>query len=331
MPSSRLVTRLLLATVAGTLMLGCTEPPTKGGQTTQNGQQAAQTPSAKLVMAEVKDSLKGLSSLQQAAGAKPSGPSSYRVASSEWVEATSDKDGYSKQTRQLSTDTEEVASVLYTKLDGAAFVMELTDTVTKSATRKPGTYACVITMTSAESGTAFAQSTTFTPAGGGTAVKLDLSSTINGPNMTITAKGDLPDGSKVDLSFVSKTSPAIELGVKGDLTSATGKTISLDFLMDAQAKGSLKLKAATNYNLVFTMDQAANPPVVGKLNDDAGTELGKFAFTHDTTSEHQPLKATITYNDSSKAAEDFDFTVFDDISTALAGLSTSITNSMSWM
>ncbi|MBO9540256.1 hypothetical protein J7643_06660 [bacterium] len=329
---SRIAARLLLATLAGSLMLGCTEPPTKGGQgqTTDQTGQTLQTPSAKLVMAEVKDSLKSLQNLQQAAGAKNAPQAGYRVTTMEngWVLASeSDKEGYDvKMTRHLATATEDVQSVLYMTSGDGPIQMEQTDVVTKSASRKPGTYVVLITLTpgSNEEFT-YAQDTTFTPAGGGTAVKLDLSATLAGGNVSIKAKGDLPDGSKTDLTLVSKTSPAIEMSVKGDITSASGKTIGLDFLADAAGKGSMTVKAAKDYHMAFTMDPASATPFVGKLKDDAGAELGKFEFSHDS----DPIKATITYNNSAKAAETFDFTIIDDVAGALSTLSTSIANSLS--
>ncbi|MNT73052.1 hypothetical protein D3C72_2117120 [compost metagenome] len=113
------------------------------------------------------------------------------------------------------------------------------------------------------------------------------------------------------------------MSVKGDITSAAGKTVGLDFTGDAAGKSSLTVKAAKDYNMAFNVDPAASS-VVGKLNNDAGAELGKFAFSH----EGEALKATITYNESGKAAETFDFTIFDDISGALTALSTSISNVM---
>ncbi|MNY19502.1 hypothetical protein D3C86_1529390 [compost metagenome] len=83
--------------------------------------------------------------------------------------------------------------------------------------------------------------------------------------------------------------------------------------------------AVKDYHMVFTMDPASSTPFVGKLKDDAGAELGKFEFAHDS----DPIKATIKYHDSAKPAETFDFTIIDDVAEALTALSTSIANSLS--
>lgn len=325
MPQPLLFSRLLLAALAGSLMLGCSDLPINSGPG-QTGAQSAQMPSAKLVMAELKASLKRL---QQEAGAQNSAPASYRIGASEWTSEESNKAGYLKSTRHLVTSAEDVASVRYVKSGEGPRILEQTDTVTKSATRKPGQYKVIITLTAAEgSPTTYEQSSTFTPAGSDAPTSSTLSATIDGGNISFVTKGTLPDGSKLDLSFVIKSIPAVELNMKGDITSAVGKTIGLDFRMGSGSNGSLSVEAAKDFNMVFDLAPNATPPITGKVTDDQGSELGKFVFA--TTSHTEaPLKATLKYNDSSKASEELDFTIFDDIAAALRSLSLSITDSTS--
>lgn len=304
---------LLVPALATSMLVGCTGTPTAPNPASSDTQQeqAITSSAVKDFLAEIKQALVALRSVNGASEETASAASGYRLSgysvattSHPWDwETTHHGDGSLTMTRHVIeknasgdvvTDIRSTRTEAYTD-DGRTYTQE--DVVTRSTSMAPGTYAIAgkTTTTGDYSDDTYnsvtEQTTTYTAAGGSPR-KVTLKSTYTPGSSVLTLSGVLPDGSTIaykstQTGALSGDQPqAMKTTLDLSITSPSGKTIVVENALDSlfsnqedssssESKGYYQVALGTHMQVRFEIDIHSLGTYVS--NDSGG---GSYTYTY---------------------------------------------------